>query len=404
MVVDSRVYNLAVTVPDLSAGPNPIDSREYVLAVTVPDLSAGPNPALDSRVYTLAVTVPDLSAGPDPLALDSRPYILALTVPDFSAGPAPVVVDSRAYILAVTIPDLSAGPEPSESFQLIVDTGRMVSDQWSRVVGSISARWGRQEAAHLARVLPLQMQIQLDNSDGRFDPDQLLPDARVEWNDGGLPVAHGRIASVRPSFDHTTGLRTATLHVEGPLALLNNGDHELSLFVTETVRTGQAISSVLDQVNWPADTRRVDTGQVRIHPAHYTSVLAPRALHRAGPVLRAAEQAEVGLVHEERGNLVVFENRFHRELDPRLGLDVAVFGRTEDSIRVIGRVDPADSWDNIYNVVQVGGDRAVVQVERVVYEWNGEPLTIPANTTATLRLDLVLQPQNRERDFVAVGH
>ena len=393
--------NATLTLTDCSPDA-PLDSSAYTLAATVPNLSAGPAPAVvDSSAYTLAATVPNLSAGPAPAVIDSSAYTLAATVPDFSAGPAPAAVDSSAYTLAATVPDLSAGPAPLPGFHLFMDVAGLFSDQWGRVVGSIAARWGRQEAAHLARVLPLQMQVQLDNSDGRFDPEMLLPDARVEWNDGAAPVAHGRLASVRPSFDHTTGLRTATLHVEGPLALLNNGDHELSLFITDTIRTGRAIDSVLDQVNWPAGARRIDGGQVRIHPAHYTSVLAPRALHKAGPVLRAAEQAEVGLVHEERGNLVVFENRFHRELDPRLGLDVAVFGVTEDSIRVVGRVDPADSWDNIYNVVQVGADRAVVQVERVVYQWNGEPLTIPANTTATLRLDLVQQPQNRERDFVA---
>ena len=289
---------------------------------------------------------------------------------------------------------------PSEGFTLNLDLDGLLTNVWPHVIGTVTARWGRQEAAFLARVLPLQMQVQLDNTDGRFDPERLLPDARLEWNDRGLPVAHGRLARVLPSFDHTTGLKTTTLHAEGPLAVLNNGDHELSLFITEAVRTGQVIGDVLDQVGWSIHQRRIDAGQVRIHPAHYTSVLAPRSLHLAGPVLRATEQAEVGLVHEERGNLVVFEDRFHRELDPRLGLDVAVFGVTPQAIKVLGRVTPEDSWDNIYNVIQVGADRAIVQVERVVYEWNGAPLRIPANTETVLKMDLIDQPNNRERDFV----
>ena len=168
--------------------------------------------------------------------------------------------------------------------------------------------------------------------------------------------------------------------------------HELSLFVTETTRTGLVIHEALDQAGWPGNQRDIDAGQIRLQPAHYTSILSPRALGKVGPVLRATEDAEPGLLTERRGDFVVFEERFHRELNILPSL--YTFGTSSGSIPVEREVTPQESWDNVYTVISVGADRAVVQTEKKVYTFRKDdiiqhPFRVPAGRTYTIVLDMV---------------
>ena len=265
------------------------------------------------------------------------------------------------------------------------------------------AKWGRNEAAHLSRVLPMQMQVILDNESGRYDPGSILPRARIHLNHDGFPVAHGYVRTVRPQIDHSTGLKQTVIHAEGVLALFNKDAYELSLFTTETVRTGEVVQDALNQAGWPG-ARDIDAGQLRLQPAHYTSILAPRALGRLGPVLRTTEEAELGLLHEQRGDVVVFEERFHRELSS--AVPVFGFGTTGLRIRPLGIVDPEDSWDNIFTVVRVGIERAVVQTDKKVYTWRKDtiddnPLEIPANSVSSpFRINMTTELQNLANDNV----
>ena len=94
---------------------------------------------------------------------------------------------------------------------------------------------------------------------------------------------------------------------------------------------------------------------------------------------------------------------FHRELDPRA--PEFSLGSDPNSLRVLGTVNPEDSWDNIRTVVQVAADRAVVETEGKVYERN-QPLTIPATistlvpSVTTFICDLGSQPDNRVKSYV----
>ena len=243
---------------------------------------------------------------------------------------------------------------------------------------TMSATWGRSEASYLARVVPAQHQFILDNASGVYDPGKLLPRSRVDfdWLYRGelLPVARGFLKSVRPSIDHSTGLKTVVVIVEGALALLNNADHRLSLFVTEAVNTGEVVEAALDQVDFPVASRAIDRGQVRIHPAFYADILSSRQIGFAGPVLRATEEAELGLVHEGRGAEMHFEDRFHRELDggltgdPEFVLGSTPYPGSTRTLRVLGTTDPEDSWEHIRTVVQIGADKEVVQSEGRVFD------------------------------------
>ena len=302
------------------------------------------------------------------------------------------------------------GPFPSSRdlfslFTLSIDRAGAFTNEAFNLL-QLFAKWGRSEASFLARAQPVQMQVILDNESGRYDPGAILPRARIHLDHLGATVAHAYVRSVRPQIDHSTGLRQTVIHAEGALALFNNDAHELSLFVTDTARTGPVVHEILDQTGWPGTARDIDAGQVRLQPAHYTEILAPRALGKAGPNLRATETAEIGLLHERRGDFIVFEERYHRELD--LSLPAFTFGSLGGTnfISPLGITNPEDSWDNLYTVIRIGASRAVVQTDKKVYTFRkdtigADPLLIRANTTVEFGVDLVLEPRNRETDNVA---
>ena len=288
-------------------------------------------------------------------------------------------------------------------FTLRIDRAGDFLDEFGNIL-TFSARWGRSEASFLARVLPLQMQVTLENESGRYDPTTILPRARIHLDHMGVEIAHGYVASVRPQLDHATGFHTTIIHAEGALALFNKDAYELSLFVTDTVRTGQVVHDALNQTGWPPAQRDIDAGQVRLQPAHYTELLAPRVLGRLGPVLRTTEEAELGLLHERRGDFIIFEERFHRELSS--AQPVFGFGSQGLRIRPIGVVNPEDSWDNIYTVIRVAISRASVQTDKRVYTWRKDtigdnPLQIPGGATRDFVIDMTREPRNLEDDNVA---
>ena len=55
-----------------------------------------------------------------------------------------------------------------------------------------TAKWGRSESSYLAKVLPAQMLITLDNTSGRYDVSKILPRARIniDYQVGGIEHTH----------------------------------------------------------------------------------------------------------------------------------------------------------------------------------------------------------------------
>lgn len=229
-----------------------------------------------------------------------------------------------------------------------------------------SVRQGRLEATHLAKVQTMQMQLTLRNDEGQYGPGKLLPNRRVHFSLAGVPVARGWVRAVQPDTDHGTGWRTATVTCEGVLGRLARAQHELSLFVTDTVRTNEVVHSILDQSKWPAELRDIQRGQTRLNPAHYVGVLSSRAIHRALPSLRAMEDAELGLLHEGLGDTLHFQGRFHRELDTA---PVEMFlGNLENAVPAEATTQVTENWDNVYTSIGVGLSQAIVQAERRIWE------------------------------------
>lgn len=311
--------------------------------------------------------------------------------------------------------ELQRGPHYQDVYRIpaflgadVVDVERPGRDPLS--IGSNllrgSVRIGRTEASHLSRVLPTQMQLVVDNSSGNFGPEQIDPQAKITWRWQGITVGVGWARTPITQTDHRTGLSIVIINCEGAFNRLARSFHELSLFIGRgTVRTGDVMNETLDLADWPAADRRIDRGQVRLNPAHYPGLLTGRQIHQAMPPLRAMEDAEIGLLHEGRGDTPSFQDRFFRELDPRD--PVFRFGTLEGAIPTERIVQATESFDNVYTVVRVGMERAVVQADRKVYTWRkDEPeadrrMVVPAGRTRSIEFSLIDEPQNRENDAVA---
>ena len=225
-------------------------------------------------------------------------------------------------------------------------------------------RVSRIEGALYSRAAAAQAQIIL-RGQHRFPQDVEI---HMDYLHEGVlyPIVHTFLESGEPSLDFKTKRPITIINGLGLLSLLGHAPSELSVFVTETIRTGELIRAVLGQLG--RDASHVDTGQVRIHPAHYQNILSLRQVGAALPIIQGAELAEVGFVHEGPGDELHFEDRFHRELDNRLSAYSFGTVASDGVLRVIDNITPKNRFENVRNVVRVGAERATVLAEGTLWE------------------------------------
>ena len=296
---------------------------------------------------------------------------------------------------------------PDPNFPIIdgdIDLGGGV--MWRDVL-SFVWRVGRSDGFWLSKSIPGQGLITLDNTHGRYHPDNFRPGQRVRLRvPGELEIGAGFISAVLPQTDHSSGLKTAIIRLEGALALLSHDEYSIALFETNAVGTSEIVESALDQAGWPQDLRRIDGPQQWLHPAHYTRILGSRALQKSLPVLQATETAELGFMHELRGSHVVFEGRYHREMDDRDGQFVFGGDSMDGSVIPIeGTVNPNNQWDNVYTAATIGAEKAVVLAPGKVWEMDDADdgvvgFQVPADNAVEFKVDLTNQPDFRTQRTV----
>ena len=315
----------------------------------------------------------------------------------------------------ITVPPDPPDPDPvpddppgDYGLRLLIQTAPLeYTNFWSRVL-RLTGQWGRRGASHLEQVAPAVMQIQLTNEDGGLPWRDILPRREVRFTDrdGATDVTllAGYVEKVEPGYDSSTRRNIVTVHCRGALSRLADADHEVSLLLKEASLVSDVATTALDIAGWPKSRRRIERSQTRIHPAHYLRALSPVSIGYAGPVLRTLEQAEIGLLHEDRGNQVVFEHRYHREVDERIQ-PLYTFGDGPDAIPVIDRVEPQENWDAVFTVMSVGGSRARILTRRAVYEFakqEGGDMRVVIDPGATWNpvIDLKRDVANRANEYV----
>ena len=191
---------------------------------------------------------------------------------------------------------------------------------------SVRARLGRSGASFLSQVASLTGQITVLNKSGRYN--DILPGSiiRVEQWVGGVnfPVISGWVKDINRRLS-PSGQALLHIVIEGSLARLAKEKWE---FATDPLydsaqgevdqpyrQTGELMETVLTTAGWPEYMRSIDRGIFEVYPYNLAGVLSPTALRRPLGILRELERTEWGLLHEGRGDQVIFEGRYHRELD-----------------------------------------------------------------------------------------
>lgn len=237
-------------------------------------------------------------------------------------------------------------------------------DIWPSV-SSITTRWGRSEISYLARCVSLNGILTIWDANHEINHRTVNLYAPITLAYKGGVISAGWVASIRNKTSFRTGQITTELRIGGSGEQLLRRHYDFALFQTDAIRTHQLISNVLSEIGWPAQRTRIDFGQVKIHPAHYARILSPRVFHQPLNVIRGAEEAEVGFVHEGRGNYVVFEDRFHRELDDNQ--IKFVFGDGPGTIPIEEEINPENVFDNLRTVITVGASRSFIKSEGLVW-------------------------------------
>ena len=302
------------------------------------------------------------------------------------------------------IPD---DPPGDHGLRLLIQTGPLEYTDYSAHLLRLTGQFGRTGASYLEQVQPAVMQIQLTNIDGTLGLNSLLPRREVKFTDRSsgkdVTLLAGYIEKVAPGYDIRTRRRITTITTRGALSRIGDADHEVSILLKEQSLISEIVDQTLSQAAWPRQRMTIDRSQTRIHPAHYLRALSPRSIGLAGPVLRTLEAAEIGLLHEQRGERIHFEHRYHREVDTRDPL--YTFGNGADHLRVIERVEPDANWDSVYTVMSVGGSRARILTARAMYEFGrpeGGEIRVIIDSGATWQpiVDLKRDVANRVNETV----
>lgn len=136
---------------------------------------------------------------------------------------------------------------------------------------SVDWDYGRDQSRALNPVSPAEMDITLDNQDGRYSPNNsgsplrtpenfLLPNREVlvnaTYNGKVYDLFRGYLDDIEVN-PHISEQRVK-FSVVDPMASV--GGTELSTQVWQGLRTGDAVHKVLDEIGWPANRRDIDPG------------------------------------------------------------------------------------------------------------------------------------------------
>ena len=231
------------------------------------------------------------------------------------------------------------------------------------------ANVGRSQTSFLSQVASLVCQFTLDNRGGRYDG--LLPGYIVQlrqWRAAEpYVVIHGWIKDITRTRD-PGGRERMQVVLEGSLARLSREQWEFAtdpLYDTlkedteaEYRYSGELIDTILETAGWPDVYRVIDRGIFHVYPYNLAGLLGSTQLRRPLASLRELERTEWGLLHESRGDQVIFEGRYHRELDT--GPPLWTFGTGATDVRPIDAVLIDHRLQDVYTNVRYSTSNAFV--------------------------------------------
>lgn len=206
--------------------------------------------------------------------------------------------------------------------ELSVDDVSLVDayEDVSSYVTDLSWRYGRDRASSLTgQVLSLSFEIQLLNSDGRFNSflasgplyGMLLPGRKVQCESvySGTTTTQfvGYISSIVPQSE-MGGNHVATITGFGPIGKIR--DQSVSVALQTNLDTGSIVSAILTAAGWPVADRVIDTGATVV-PYYYAT-----EKRNVLDLIRELETSEGGCLYETKDGKIGFESRMRRRTDP----------------------------------------------------------------------------------------
>lgn len=210
--------------------------------------------------------------------------------------------------------------------------------------GDVTVQYGRDGERSLSAISAGSVDLELDNRDGRFSPDNpstpladmLLPGRQVKIETVHLGITRtlfrGYIDEYELIPDKYAG--TVKLTVLDMLNKLSAG--RVSTIMYPSVQTGEAVGILLDAIGWPAGDRDIDSGATTLR---WWFAEETDALAALGEVIGAEGPPALAYVE---GDTFVFRDRHHR------------LTRSESSVSqqsyTSGDTEPAFSAPMTYNI------------------------------------------------------
>jgi len=246
--------------------------------------------------------------------------------------------------------------------------------------------YGRDYASQLnGRSKAGSCRLSLDNSDSRFSPfnvsspiyGQMLPGRRVRvtmqiGNGSEVTMWQGFLESITPTVGPMVKVSTAELLAYGSLAH-RSLQGQVSVPMHTDIKTGDAITEVLDQAQFPAGERVIDAGQGTMS-RWWDQGTAIQAL-------RDLEETEAGFLRETKDGKIAFEDRAHRLSGPHT-VSQATFG---GGSLVLWNPQQNDSSKGIFNHLEAAVRSFDVSEEMVLWTLAGTPPAIAPGATLSIK-------------------
>ena len=205
----------------------------------------------------------------------------------------------------------------------------------------------------------------------------MLPGRRVRITmqiGGGAEVTmwQGYLESVTPTVGAMVKVSTAELLAYGALAH-RSLQGQVSVPMHTDIKTGDAITEVLDQTQFPEGERVIDAGQGTMSRwwDHGSAIQA----------LRDLEETEAGFLRETKDGKIAFEDRAHRLAAPHT-VSQAAFG---GGSLMMWNPQQGDSSKGIFNYIEAAVRIFDVSEEIVLWTLGGTPPAIAPGATLAIK-------------------
>jgi hypothetical protein len=225
------------------------------------------------------------------------------------------------------------------------------SDVTARTFG-VEYKRGRNYASQLVgETISGVLKATLNNESGDYSSfntsspiyGKILPGRKVKLtgNDGSTTYTlwEGFLERIEPVVSARSA-EVANMTCIGPLGYLNR--FEVSTEMQTSIKTGAAVTEVLDEAGWPAGDRDIDTGIVTM--PHFW---ADRKTTFAA--LRTIEDTESGVIEEAADGDIRFRDRHARSVDTRSTTSQATYSDASDASLPYTRILQLDPLQAIFN-------------------------------------------------------